>query len=318
MQNLFKSRIIDNAIPKRGRSTVNLLDDRKQKNLKKQRVKKDESIKIADKTIIQPQPKVFITKPIFKSSILVWINTFERVDSLRELLQDIENNKDEFDVKVFIVDDGSKSDYISLFKEFSHSLDIEYHKMAFNHGKHKYWKLCNYALQVIKTKFNQYKYYVKVDDDCRLMKDFFKRCVNIWENISDRNKICLNFRLDSREGKRVWTGVLPKRIIFNSIPLYLSQWVDMDFFCTIKMLKALNFKITEQPIDRWLRNQNNSSGVGRDISLRLFYKHLNLYLTTETLVIHNHHGSKMNPHERGINPLMTKQTKDNKYGYPKE
>jgi hypothetical protein len=104
--------------------------------------------------------------------------------------------------------------------------------------------------------------------------------------------------------------------MFNDIPLYLAQWVDMDFFCTKDMFEALDYKIEEQNPARWMHRPTASSGVGRNISLRLAKEHLHLYLTTETLVIHDHHESKMNPLERDKNPLITKPITNPSYGMP--
>lgn len=247
-------------------------------------------------------------------TILIWINTYNRVDDLKLLLKDIVSNKSKFKLKVYIVDDASSDEYINMLHKFSGQLDIVYHKMSFNHGKTQYWRLCNYALDKIKLEHNQFKYFIKLDDDCRLVDNFFNKCINIWNTIDDPQKICLNFRLDSREGKPVWTGILPRLIHFGKVPVYLSQWVDMDFFCEAAMLRSLEFKIKPQLPLRWVKDLAASSGVGRDISVRLVRLKYHLYLTKESLVIHNHHDSKMNPEERGVNPLVTKINNNPLYG----
>jgi hypothetical protein len=253
-----------------------------------------------------------------RESIFIWINSFNRPKELNSLLKDIYKNKQNFQITVFVLDDCSSLDYVPILKSFSGKLNIVYHRVDYNHGKKQYWRLCNYALSVIKKEYSDYDYYIKLDDDCRLVENFFVKCVYLWSIIEDKKKICLNFRLDSREGKSVWTRILPRILKFNGIPIYLSQWVDMDFFCTLDMLRVLNFNISEQSIYRWYRNKNASSGTGRDISIRLVQKGYHLYLTTETLVIHDHHDSKMNPDERGKNPLVTKLVRNLNYGMPNE
>jgi len=252
----------------------------------------------------------------FQSPVLVWINTYNRPNELKSLLSDIYENRANFKIKVFIFDDGSQVDYSSALHRFAGKLEIVYHRMTTNHGKRLYWKLCNYALSVIKEEAPYHRYFVKIDDDCRLVKDFFLKCANIWESINDKKKICLNFRLDTREGRAVWTGFIPRTHRFDHISVYLSQWVDMDFFCEASMLEALNYQIREQFLRRWTFNKAASSGVGRDISIRLTKAGYRLYLTTETLVNHDHHDSKMNPEERGRNPLVTKPIINLKYGLP--
>jgi hypothetical protein len=184
--------------------------------------------------------------------------------------------------------------------------------MAENHGKASYWLLCTYAMNEIRNNPN-YDYYIKFDDDGRLEERFFERCINIWKAIRDSKKICLNFRLDSREGKRVWTNIRPIRRTFNGVDVYKSQWVDMDFFTTYTMFKRLDFFINP-PDSKRLRNPLSSSGCGRDLSLRLHRMGYHLYLTTESLVRHDDHQSMMNPKERARTPLTTKPFNNPLYG----
>jgi len=247
-----------------------------------------------------------------RRSIFVWINTYNRPADLRNLLGDIYKSKGPHKLKILVVDDASTLDYDSVLNSFSGKLNIEYHKMDENHGKKGYWKLCTYAMHEIKKNIG-YDYYMKVDDDGRLVDCFFDRCVNIWECIRDQKKICLNFRLDSRERKRVWTNVYPTLENHKGIPVYKSQWVDMDFFVTLNFFAAIRFRI-RKPADRRWSNPYVSSGTGRDISTRLYKMGYNMYLTSQTLVIHDEHDSKMNPGERARNPLITKKITDPNYG----
>lgn len=246
--------------------------------------------------------------------IFVWINTFNRTKELSLLLSDIYKNQDNYQIKIFVLDDCSNESYIPTLRKFSSKLDITYQRVNYNHGKKNYWKLCNYALQYIKSEENNYRYFIKLDDDCRLVPDFFKKNINIWETINDNKKVSLNFLLDSREGQSVWTKISPKLLNFGSISVYQTQWVDMNFFCENRMFKALGYKISKQTERRWLYSPEMSSGVGKDISVRLSGIGLNLYLTTQTLVIHTDHTSRMNPEERFKTPLTTKPITQPDYG----
>jgi len=248
-------------------------------------------------------------------SIFVWVNTFNRPEDLKCLLGDIYKNKRDHKIKVLVVDDASTEDYDTTLDSFAGKLNIEYHKMDQNHGKKKYWKLCTYAMNEIKEN-SGYDYYVKIDDDGRLVNGFFDRCCNIWESITDVRKVCLNFRLDSREGKEVWTNTRPVLEQHGGISVYKSQWVDMDFFTTINFFSALRYRLNKPPDSRW-RNPCVSSGTGSDISRRLTSLGYHLFLTTQSLVKHDEHNSKMNPKERAKNPLITKPFTDKNYGVRK-
>jgi hypothetical protein len=263
-----------------------------------------------------PPTREDVSKQIEKQSdrrkIFVWVNTYNRCKEFGNLLKDIYQNKGNHDLKILVVDDGSDVDYENVLSKYDGKLNIEFHSMSENHGKKYYWKLCNYAMQQIKRN-SGYHYYVKLDDDGRLENRFFDRCINVWESINDPRKICLNFRLDNREGKKVWTGFKPKKFVYNNIPVYLSQWVDMDFFVTENFFRILQYQIRPQHLNRF-KNPYVSSGVGKDISNRLVKRGYHLYLTTQSLVKHTDHDSKMNPLERQRNSLETKPFTDKKYG----
>jgi hypothetical protein len=102
------------------------------------------------KEFVLPQHRL---EELKKSSILVWINTYNRAEDLRSLLDDIIKCKADFKIKILLVDDCSSVDYVPMLKEVGKSLDIEYYKLQTNHGKKKYWLLCNTALGIIKNKF---------------------------------------------------------------------------------------------------------------------------------------------------------------------
>lgn len=305
-----KSRKLENITPY-------ILDSRKERLKRNERIrikspdKKDKSVNFPPVRSTFFEDKKFPKNNPYRS-ILIWINTYNRPQALDNLLKDILKNKKKHKIKILLFDDASNIDYDSILQKYNGKLTILYQKMSFNHGKKNYWKLCTYAMSIIQKNKN-FDYYIKLDDDGRLTNNFFDKCINIWESINDNRKICLNFRLDSREGKPVWTGLKPIKLHFNNISLYRSQWVDMDFFCKYYFFELLNFHIRKPNTQRF-KNPYVSSGVGRDISIRLNKMGLNLYLTTQTLTIHKDHNSKMNPNERERTPLETKPITDPSYG----
>ena len=246
-------------------------------------------------------------EPIMNKKICVWINTYDRPDELDALLSDIVRDKEDFKIKVFIFNDCSKKDYTGVIKKYEQALDMFYTRETSNHGKKKYWKLCSKAIRKICSGDEKFDYFIKVDDDGRLVDRFIRKVINVWESIKDNKKLTLNFRVDSREGKKVWTNFKPRLMKGNKYPIYLSQWVDMDFICEKEMFARLGYRLRSQPERRWAYNPSRSSGTGEDISQRLVSSGFRLYMTTETLVIHDDHESIMNPEERKKNPLLTKK-----------
>jgi glycosyltransferase involved in cell wall biosynthesis len=248
------------------------------------------------------------------NSILVWINTYNRPDSLRELLSDIADTQENFSVSVVVFNDHSDKSYADVVASAKRRLNIEIFDMPERHGKKKYWKLCTYAMKTMTPAMQGYRYIVKLDDDLRLAPQFFRRCINLWSAIRDPRKVALNFRLDHRENKRGWTGTVPELESFGKWNIYLSQWVDMDFFVENRFFKELSHRILPISESRWRNNPNLSSGVGQQISERLYKKGWNMYLTAQSLVKHDHHESLMNPEERRVVTLQTKELEDTRYG----
>lgn len=263
------------------------------------------------KKIIERQKRV---KGHYRNKkIGVWINTYNRPEYLDLLLTDIIRDKEEFQIVVFIFDDASEVSYADVINKHKENIQIVYERQEKNHGKFLYWELCTKAIKKICSNKFKIDYVIKMDDDGRLVDRFFYKLINVWDSINDLKKACLNFRVDSREGNCVWTKITPKLITKWRYPVYVSQWVDMDFICSRDMFCMLRFRITPQPESRWEYSSSKSSGTGEDISKRLVKKGLYLYMTTETLVMHDEHESIMNKEERKKNPLITKEPNE-EYG----
>jgi len=259
--------------------------------------------------------KEFYRINTYKKDILLWINTYNRPEMLDNLLHDIQLNQSNNTIDIYIFDDYSTCDYTNIISKYSCVLNIKYTKMTKRYGKHSYWELFSYAMSCFKKVQNEYKYFVKLDDDLRLTNNFFDKCINIWNDINDDKKICLNFRLDDRENKPCWTGFQPILTqTKTNMKIYKTQWVDCDFFCTVSFFRALNFMIPPIHKSRWVKNPNASSGVGRIMSI-ILSKCGSLYQTFESLVLHDHHISYMNKLERETNLLITiKFSIDSTYG----
>ena len=222
----------------------------------------------------------------------VVITTYNRPLMLNELIEQINQMRKEYRIKIIIFDDGSDQEY---------NLPNYVTKIKFfpNMGKKKYWKIINSSFKYIKNLKS--KYFIYLPDDIKLVDDFFNVTKNIYESINDNNKICLSILTDGRVNRTNWTNF--KTIDYGS---YLkTQWNDLCFISEKKFFEELNFMIEEIPTKRWLNNPNLSSGVGNQISVKLYNKGKNMYHTKNSLVFHSTHESKMNFDERKINKIIT-------------
>jgi hypothetical protein len=105
----------------------------------------------------------------------------------------------------------------------------------------------------------------------RMRKDYTKGCLNV-----------LDVGLD-----RGWT---PK------------GYVDCGFMCDRSVLEALEWKLEPIPIQRF-NNPYISSGVGQQMSFRLWMKGIPMFLNGN-YAQHGNHESKMHKEERLRNPLV--------------
>jgi hypothetical protein len=98
-----------------------------------------------------------------------------------------------------------------------------------------------------------------------------------------------------------WVKIYP-----NKINDFVSQvyFTDCGFFTNRKTLEKLNFKI--HPI-KWNNNQSPriSSGVGKQLSERLFTLNIPIFSPHKSLAYHGDHESLMNPLERKYNKLIS-------------
>lgn len=244
---------------------------------------------------------------IYKSKFHIIINSYNRSEFIDLLLRDICEQKSIHDICVYIYDDASKEDYSKIINKYQ-DINITYKKFDNNHGKENYWKLVsnNFA----DAANSNAHYFVKLDDDVRLVDGFFDKCIKYWNNIADNKKICMNPLLDElRKGKVVWTGINPKKVKFGNYEYWNSGWVDMMFFCEKKFFAELNYVINPISKIRWKRYPNRSSGVGAQISQRLANK-WSMYQVGESLLIHENHESKMNADIRKHQPIISISKKD--------
>ena len=222
------------------------------------------------------------------------ITTYNRPDMLYKLLDNIELEKKDFNLKIFVFNDGSTLDYdLSRF-------DITHIKFFPNRGKKNYWEIVDTTFKVLKS-INS-NYFIYLPDDVTLCPNFFNVLKETYETIIDNRMICLSFLVDNRVTKSNWGSNKP----INYGNYIKTGWNDLCFMSKKSFFNVLNFKIDEIPKNRWKFNENLSSGVGQQITEKLNKLNYNMYHTKKSLVNHGEHISVMNPKERIKNKLISR------------
>jgi hypothetical protein len=223
------------------------------------------------------QPISFISNFMTSKSIVydycVIITTYDNPEMLSLLLNDIKNNSVGKKVLTVVFDDGSP-------RRFDHGpFDIKYIKYVKNGGKQNYWKLVDDTFKYIKHV--SAKYYFYLQDDVRMIDGYFEKAISIYENIPDRNKICLstlpiNFQINTSH----FAQISPVK----SDDYIKTQWTEFLFLVENKFFKKLNYEIFPINESIWTNNLLLESAVSKQISERLVSDGMSLYHTKNALL----------------------------------
>jgi len=228
------------------------------------------------------EPQVAVYESCFNEDAipLVIVFSYNRPEMLLENVKHLSK----FDCRIVVIDDGSEYDYSE------HAKYCEYQRFD-HHGKSGFWKLWNIAFQIARlhgAKFNM----ITADD---MLEAKFDKMIKDFPKFPDLF-VC-NTLNDGREqswGERIWTP-------------YKKHWVESGFtdfacFTPYQVLEKLDFKI--YPIKS--REENQSSGIGQQITTRLKQLEIPMFTPLKSYVYHGDHESVMNPEERRKNPLVSR------------
>jgi hypothetical protein len=228
-----------------------------------------------------PPPPARVSAPIVNSrkKVAVLLTTCNRPGPLKKVTDGLDKEKGKIDLEYFIADDA-----------------------FLGNGKKKYWATVNFLWGQVRNK--NFDYFIQLPDDVEWDNDLIGEAIDLWENISDPKKICLNLLLDSsRVGKTCWTNYWPRLKSFRGSRYLLSQWVDMIFISDRKFFEQLDWNILPVSAARWDTDPQLSSGVGQQISHRLLKMGWNMYQVTEKIMEHTGADSIMNPDVRRQEPM---------------
>lgn len=236
------------------------------------------------------------------------ITTYNRPKECARVLLDFINeiNMLGHEATFFVIDDCSDKDISALTEVFEVMVHtghhIEFRQCDRNHGKKEHWMVVNEVFDWYRVEQWDYAFYLQ--DDLELQPDFIANCITLFEKINHREKCCLNFKIEeSRKDVPVWTRVPPLYKSRNGVAYYQVGWTDLHFMATREFFRALDYEI--EPIDpeRWNDGKDHlSSGVGRQISIRLFCKRKGMFQVKTSLAKHRMIPSVMNPDNYKKNP----------------
>jgi hypothetical protein len=215
------------------------------------------------------------------------LTTFMRPENALCIIRDIADSVKGRQVLLIVHNDKSSSDYRSV-KEFIRK-SVRYFvwiEPEMWRGKVKFWETTNNLLREAQKVTSHFFYMVQ--DDARLCRNFFDRAESAWNKIDAPDKIALdfapyNFKVFRRD---LWNRKAPEFHSFPCETFIKLGWIDCWWMATNKMLQALDYRILPIPSMRWARRKGLSSGVGQQLSQRLYHIG-SLWSVSKSLVDHS-------------------------------
>jgi hypothetical protein len=234
--------------------------------------------------------------PITEPRTLVFVMTYNREAACEGLLQSIHSAGDE-NMAVVVVDDASEPPYGGVPAAVQRRFGQRglYLRARRNLGKAGLWKTYALGLHIARQVRPALSYFLQ--DDVELAQGFFAESRRAWAAIEDPRKAVLNlitFPEDPSTGK--WVRF--RRQADPNSGCRLTQWFDLQcFLAGPRFFEVLSHRLFPISPLRWQGHPHLSSGVGRQLTLRLF-KRGNSYQVRETLAHHGALPSLMNAQAR--------------------
>lgn len=228
------------------------------------------------------------------------IFAYDRSAMLLNLLRQLRGSG-KFD-SIVVYDDASTFDASEHVQ-----LCTEYWRNDQNQGKRNFWKQWARALEYCKE--NPADMFVFMPDDFQnldidLAVFLHKSIVGGSGKYAPGQKPYA-FNIINCGRTACWTPMHKHSKNVGGVKVSGVGFVDCGFFCNPSALGVLNYNIQEVPAS-WFDSPAKSSGVGMQLSKRFYTAGVSMYQPVKSLAYHGDHESKMHPHERKRNPLISK------------
>ena len=220
--------------------------------------------------------------------VLVAITSYNRLTLLVKLCDELYKQDPQTDIVVF--DDHSPEQFKPMAENIRVITSPEHR------GKTGFWKTYNDMMAYIKDR-PEYEYIIILPDDVEPCPNFIEEAINAYINCGG---ICISPLLTNRSlapGISRWG----RKPIERKDGYYLTHYFDCCTVCRRDFFEALHWllaPIVPNP------DPHRSSGVGRQITLRLQEKGLRMCHVERTLLTIVPSDSQMNPEERKRHPMV--------------
>ncbi|HEX5659011.1 MAG TPA: hypothetical protein VFX59_17575 [Polyangiales bacterium] len=242
------------------------------------------------------------TEPRGRADLLCVLMTYNRPEASCNVLQALHEALAGEPAFVLVLNDRSDSDYtatraaaVALFGERLFWLDARERI-----GKPGFWKAYQVAFLVARAQ--QPSHALFLQDDLGFEPDLLQRTRRLWSATAADPLRRVLYLFSSEEDERFGRWVLALRRAAGA-GLRLTQWFDLQaFFVDRAFFELLAYRMVPVHRNRWRRKPRVSSGVGKQLTLRLRGR-ANVYQAYPPLVFHGGLESEMNPQARARRAL---------------
>jgi hypothetical protein len=237
-----------------------------------------------------------------RPELLVTVTTYRRPDELARLAESLRVQLPSLSTSGFVCVFNDRSDtdcrgaraaLMQAFGDRCEWLDAGLHLHL---GKRGFWR--TYQTIMLLAKAAGSTHLLALQDDIEPVPDFGPRLRSAWEASAvdvARRVLYLCSHADDEEDGR-WVRF--RRVGLPGGSVRRTDWFDLQgFMIDRRGLALLRYWVVPIPARRWLKDASLSSGVGRQLTKRLFGRGA-VYQCEPTLLWHGASDSEMNPQAR--------------------
>ncbi|HEY6881382.1 MAG TPA: hypothetical protein VI299_25330 [Polyangiales bacterium] len=241
-------------------------------------------------------------RPSGRARLLCVITTYNRPAACQDVLTALRGALAGADAFLLVLNDRSDSDYAGVR---AHAAELFGERMLWldaraRMGKPGFWKAYQVAFLVARALQPEHALFVQ--DDLAFAPTLLTSIRAQWEATAGDPLRRVLYLFSSAEDERFGRWVLaPRRDVGHG--LRRTQWFDLQaFFVDRAFFELLSYRMIPIHENRWRRKPRISSGVGKQLTLRLF-RRANVYQSYPPLVFHGGCESQMNPDARAKRAL---------------
>lgn len=258
------------------------------------------------------EPRSITRAAALPVDLLVVLTTYARpslcLRKLQTLPSLIEATQHNLRVHVLVLCDASSHDYAACKREARMIFgdQVTFLDARERLGKPGYWKAYQTAFLAAQRLCPTHTLFLQ--DDVQYTEGMLRDAYRLWQRTEqdDARRVIYLFSSDDDEPNGRW--IRYSRKVLADKELRRTQWFDLQaYLVDLRFFELLDYRMVPVHVNRWRRRPSLSSGVGAQLTRRLFGLG-NVYQAAPPLVLHGAHHSEMNPEARAVRNLDNRHT----------